>query len=109
MAAPGHGRGGRGHGAGADAGGVVCVATGTGAWAAGGLALLLAAGAGAGSGVAVIGVVAPGAAPVGGVTRSTWPTSITFGLSRLFQRAMSRHGWLTSVAMRMMVSPGRTV
>jgi len=31
------------------------------------LALLLAAGAGAGSGVAVIGVVAPGAAPVGGV------------------------------------------
>src|SRR5574337_1916168 len=25
----------------------------------------------------------------GGTTRSTWPTSITFGLSRLFQRARS--------------------
>jgi uncharacterized protein (DUF697 family) len=45
----------------------------------------------------------------GGATRSTWPTSITFGLSRLFQRAMSRQFWPLSSAMRISVSPGRTV
>lgn len=49
------------------------------------------------------------APPAGGTTRSTWPTSITLGLSSLFQLAMSRQGWPTSVAIFMMVSPARTV
>ena len=48
-------------------------------------------------------------APVGGTTRSTWPTSITLGLSRVFQRTISRQGWFTSVAIFMIVSPARTV
>ena len=95
---------GAGAGAALAAPGVVCVATGT-----GGLA-----GAGAGVGVVLRGASVNGAAaatvvPTGATTRSTWPTSMTFGLSRLFQRTMSRHGWLTSVAIFMMVSPWRTV
>ena len=109
SSAPAEGGGGGEAGAGAGAGvtpGVVCVATGT-----AGLA-----GAGAGAGVPAAGrgpSVSAGAdatvVPAGGTTRSTWPTSMRFGLSRLFQRAMSRQGWFTSVAMRMIVSPWRTV
>ena len=33
---------------------------------------------------------APGDSAAGGMTRSTWPTSMTLGLSSPFQRAMSR-------------------
>src|SRR6478672_787679 len=45
----------------------------------------------------------------GGDTRSTWPVSMTFGLSSAFQRTMSRQFWPCSSAMRMRVSPCRTV
>jgi hypothetical protein len=49
------------------------------------------------------------ALPTGGAMRSTWPTSITFGFSSVFQRWMSRQFWPLSSAMRIRVSPGRTV
>ena len=45
----------------------------------------------------------------GGATRTTCPTSIRLGFSRLFQVAMSRQFWPDSSAMRMSVSPGLTV
>src|ERR1700744_4389788 len=60
---------------------------------AGAVAGALSAGAGAGRGVAD--ALAPlrsaplvDAAPAGGATRSTWPTSMLSGLVRLFQRTM---------------------
>src|SRR4051812_7049740 len=45
----------------------------------------------------------------GGDTRNTWPASMTFGLSSEFQRTMSRQFWPCSSAMRISVSPCRTV
>ena len=46
---------------------------------------------------------------LGGATRTTWPTSMTLGLSMLFQRAMSRQFCPVSRPMRISVSPGFTV
>src|SRR3990167_1740522 len=48
-------------------------------------------------------------AATGGATRRTWPTSIRFALSRLFQRAMSFQLWPDSSPIRIRVSPGLTV
>ncbi|MDQ0586734.1 hypothetical protein QFZ47_000843 [Variovorax paradoxus] len=48
------------------------------------------------------------AGPTGGTTRSTWPTSIRSGFSRLFQRTMFCQLWPVSLPMRRIVSPGRT-
>src|SRR5207248_412949 len=45
----------------------------------------------------------------GGATRTTWPTSMTLGLSMLFQRAMSRQFCPVSSPMRISVSLGFTV
>jgi hypothetical protein len=45
---------------------------------------------------------------VGGITRSTCPTSIWFGLSIWFQRTMSRQFCPLSRPMRIRVSPGLT-
>ena len=50
-----------------------------------------------------------GASVEGGTTRTTCPTSIRLGFSRLFQVAMSRQFCPDSRAMRMSVSPGLTV
>ncbi len=50
------------------------------------------------------------AAASGGCTRSTWPHfESRSGLSRPFQRAMSRQFWPFSSAMRTSVSPRSTV
>jgi hypothetical protein len=57
----------------------------------------------------VTGRVTTASLPAGGVTRSTWPTSIWFGLSMVFQRLMSRQFWPVSRPMRIRVSPGLTV
>jgi hypothetical protein len=45
----------------------------------------------------------------GGTMRRLWPTSMTCGGSRLFQRAMSFQFWPLSRPMRMSVSPGLTM
>jgi hypothetical protein len=54
-------------------------------------------------------VTTKGFSLVGGTTRSTCPTSMMLGFSRLFQRTMSRQFWPFSRPMRIMVSPGLTV
>ena len=56
----------------------------------------------------VLGRPSPGAAP-GGTTRTTWPTSMALGFSKLLQRAMSFQLWPCSKPMRIKVSPGLTV
>jgi hypothetical protein len=73
--------------------------------------VLLAAAAGAGGAPGAAGRTGSAAATlaVGGTTRSTCPTSRTFGFSRLFQRWMSRQFWPVSSAMRTSVSPRCTV
>jgi hypothetical protein len=53
-------------------------------------------------------VAAAGSTP-GATTRSVWPTSITFGFSRLFQRTRSFQFWPVSRPIRIRVSPGLTV
>ena len=65
--------------------------------------------------VSTLGAVATGlavtadASTPGGTTRSTCPTSIRFGFSRLFHLATSRQLWPLSSAMRISASPGLTV
>ena len=54
-------------------------------------------------------LVTTGTLPAGGSTRSTWPTSITFGLSRLFHLTRSFQFWPLSRPTRIIVSPGFTV
>ena len=63
----------------------------------------------ASSGRVSVRATATGCATAGGTTRSTCPTSITFGLSIPFQRATSRQFWPLSRPMRISVSPGFTV
>src|SRR5512140_2830365 len=89
--------------------------TGAGGWAAlAALAALVAEAGETGAGTITLGVTGRAtatsvpAAP-GGTTRSTWPTSMMLGFSMLFQRATSRQFWPLSRAMRINVSPGRTV
>jgi hypothetical protein len=54
-------------------------------------------------------VVATAGSTPGGTTRITWPTSITFGFVRLFQRIRSFQFWPVSRPIRISVSPDLTV
>jgi membrane-bound lytic murein transglycosylase B len=95
----------------ADAAGAAAAALAAGAaWPTGGVAPAGATDDDAtGLDTAPVAGLAAAVAATGGTTRSTCPTSIRFGFSRLFQRTMSRQACPVSRPMRITVSPRFTV